>query len=319
MIDILASASRTLRIERDSIGGLIEQLDASFTAAVLAIHESNGRVVITGIGKSANISQKIVATLNSTGTPAIFMHAADAIHGDLGNVQKDDVVICISNSGNTEEIKALVPLIKQLKNPLVAITGNVDSFLGRESDYCLNAAIEQEACPNNLAPTSSTTAQLALGDAIAVCLLELKDFGAEDFARFHPGGSLGKKLYTTVADLIKDQKAPSVQKNQTVEEAIIEISAKRLGACAVLENQELLGIITDGDLRRMLEKEHDFRQLKASEIMSSNPKSITSVELASKAMELMEMNSISQLVVTEDGRFVGMIHLHDILREGIGS
>ncbi len=319
MINILASAERTLRIERDSIGGLIKQLGSSFSEAVKIIHNSNGRVVITGIGKSANISQKIVATLNSTGTPAIFMHAADAIHGDLGNIQKDDVVICISNSGNTEEIKALVPLIKQLKNPLVAITGNPDSFLGRESDCCLGAAIEQEACPNNLAPTSSTTAQLALGDAIAVCLLELKEFSPEDFARFHPGGSLGKKLYTTVSDLITQQEAPSVQKDQSVEEVIIEISAKRLGACAVLDGNNLMGIITDGDLRRMLEREQDFRSLKASDIMSTKPKFIASNELASKAMDLMEMNSISQLLVMNSTGFVGMIHLHDILREGIGS
>jgi arabinose-5-phosphate isomerase len=319
MNDILASAAQTLKIESDALAGLVDQLDESFSQAVLRIHESKGRVVITGIGKSANIAQKIVATFNSTGTPAIFMHAADAIHGDLGNVQQEDVVICISNSGNTEEIKALVPLIKQMGNTLVAIAGNRDSFLGRESDLCISSHVDKEACPNNLAPTSSTTAQLALGDAMAVCLLEMKDFGAEDFARFHPGGSLGKKLYTTVADLVNSEDPPAVTPEASIEAVILEISAKRLGACAVLENGRVLGIITDGDLRRMLERQQDFKTSSAKDIMSVEPKRIEPGVLASKALEQMEMNSITQLLVMEGERYLGMIHLHDILREGIES
>ncbi len=316
MNEILSSARQTLEIESNAIKGLIDRLDDEFEGAVKRIHESNGRVVISGIGKSANIANKIVATLNSTGTPAIFMHAADAIHGDLGNVQSDDVVICISNSGNTDEIKVLVPLVKSMGNTLVALTGNPDSYLGKEADFTLNSHVEKEACPNNLAPTSSTTAQLALGDALAVCLLEMKNFSEEDFAKYHPGGALGKML-ATVGDLMHDEDKPEVAKDTPLSEVIIEISSKRLGACAVIDNGSVVGIITDGDLRRMLEKGMSLEGIVAEDIMSRDPKTITPEVLAKRALAFMESNSITQLLVANDGKYLGVVHMHDILKQGI--
>lgn len=309
-------AADTLNIEADAIRNLIGYLNNDFAECVKLIYESGGRVVITGIGKSANIANKIVATLNSTGTPAVFMHAADAIHGDLGTIQKEDIIICISKSGNTPEIKALVPLIKNAGNKIVALVGNTDSYLAQQADLILNATVEKEACPNNLAPTSSTTAQLALGDALAVCLLDYRGFSASDFARFHPGGSLGKQLYLKVSDLVSKAK-PEVDVNADIKKVILEISSNRLGATAVIDKGELEGVITDGDLRRMLEKSLDFYSLKAKDIMNSTPKNIEADELAINAVALLEKHNISQLVVTSEGKYFGIIHLHDLLREGI--
>ncbi|MCK7534279.1 MAG: KpsF/GutQ family sugar-phosphate isomerase [Marinilabiliales bacterium] len=285
---------------------------------VKLIYKSKGRVIVTGIGKSANIANKIVATLNSTGTPAIFMHAADAIHGDLGIVQEDDVVICISKSGNTPEIKVLVPLIKSRGNALVGMVSSTDSFLGKNADYVLKSTVEKEACPNNLAPTSSTTAQLVIGDALAVCLLEYRGFSTEDFAKYHPGGALGKKLYMRVSDLYKNNEVPKVLINENVKNVIIEISSKRLGVTAVLTNTgDLAGVITDGDIRRMLQKNDKIEKLTAKDIMSANPKTIDKDELAINAFQLMENNNITQLVVTSKKKYVGIVHIHDILKEGI--
>ncbi len=274
-------------------------------------------MVITGIGKSANIANKIVATLNSTGTPAVFMHAADAIHGDLGNVQKNDVVICISKSGESPEIKVLTPLVKNMGNLLVGMVGNMDSFLAKQSDHILNTTVEVEACPNNLAPTSSTTAQLAMGDALAVALMECRGFKASDFAKYHPGGALGKKLYTRMGDLLFDDRKPQVGLEASLSEVILEISSNRLGATIVLEGEKVQGVITDGDLRRMLEKGVDVSALKAKDIMSANPKTISIDSLAVDGFHLMEKNKITQLVVTNGDSYAGIVHLHDILKEGI--
>jgi arabinose-5-phosphate isomerase len=316
--DIINIAKSTILTEADSIEKLASYIDEGFVGVVEKIFSSQGRVVITGIGKSANIANKIVATLNSTGTPALFMHAADAIHGDLGMVQEHDVVICISKSGNTPEIKVLVPLIKSRKNTLVAMVSNTDSFLARQSDYILRATVDKEACPNNLAPTSSTTAQLVMGDAMAVCLLNMRGFSTGDFARIHPGGSLGKKLYMRISDLYKNNEAPKVLPTESIKNVIIEISAKRLGATAVVDNQNrMLGIITDGDIRRMLEKDLQFDSLMASDIMSVSPKTCEPSQLAIKAFHIMEENNITQLAVLDDENYIGMVHLHDILREGI--
>ena len=315
--NIINIAKATILEESQAIANLINLLDINFEKAVEFIFHSKGRVIVTGIGKSANIATKIVATFNSTGTPAIFMHAADAIHGDLGIVQKDDVVICISKSGNTPEIKYLLPLIKARGNKVIAITGNKASVLGLQSDFCINAFVEKEACPNNLAPTSSTTAQLVIGDALAVCLLELKDFNSTNFAQFHPGGALGKKLYLRVGDLINKNEIPKVLLNSSIKEVIIEISQKRLGATAVLNNHKIVGVITDGDIRRMLNNNVDFANLFAENIMNPHPKTITPDAMATEAFQIMNNNSITQLLVENQGNYIGIIHLHDLLKEGI--
>jgi arabinose-5-phosphate isomerase len=314
---IIELAKTTLNIEADSVRNLQNFINDDFVNSVKLIYGSKGRVVVTGIGKSAIIAQKIVATMNSTGTPAIFMHAADAIHGDLGTIQKEDVVICISKSGNTPEIKVLVPLLKTGGNKLIALVGNVDSYLAKEADYVLNSTVEKEACPNNLAPTSSTTAQLAMGDALAVCLLDCKDFTSSDFAKYHPGGALGKKLYLKVGDIASQNQKPFIKSDDSIKAVIIEISSKRLGATAVVDDGELVGVITDGDVRRMLEKTDIISNLKASDIMNRTPKNIEADELAVNAMKLLEQYNISQLIVTENGKYHGFIHLHDLLKEGV--
>lgn len=311
-------AISTLNIEANSIRNLQNYIDKDFAEIVKLIYESKGRVVITGIGKSAIIAQKIVATLNSTGTPSIFMHAADAIHGDLGSLQQNDTVIAISKSGSTQEIKVLVPLLKSGGNKLIALVGNVNSYLAKEADYILNTTVEKEACPNNLAPTSSTTAQLAMGDALAVCLLDYRDFSSADFARFHPGGALGKKLYLKVADIAAQNEKPQVLASDSLKTVIMEISSKRLGATAVIDNNVLVGVITDGDLRRMLEDTELIASLTAADIMNKEPKRIEAGELAINAMKLIEQYSITQLVVIENGKYNGFVHLHDLLKEGIG-
>lgn len=307
----------TLETESSAISNLKSFIDDQFVDIVNLIHNSNGRVVITGIGKSAIVAQKIVATMNSTGTPAIFMHAADAIHGDLGIIQKNDVVICISKSGNTPEIKLLVPLIKSGGNKLVGMVGDLSSFLGVQSDFVLNTTVEKEACPNNLAPTSSTTAQMALGDALAVCLLDCKGFTDLDFAKYHPGGSLGKKLYLRISDLYTLNPKPEVAINSPLSDVILEISSKRLGATAVTEHGQLKGIITDGDLRRMMSNGAGFESKVASDIMTSNPKTVASDMMAVDALQLMKDAHITQLVVVDEGKYLGFVHLHDLLKEGI--
>ena len=314
---IINTAKQTIEMESQAISNLSNLVNDDFANAVTLIYQSKGRVIITGIGKSAIIANKIVATLNSTGTPAIFMHAADAIHGDLGLILEDDVVICISKSGNTPEIKVLVPLIKSAKNKMIAITGNADSFLGQQADFVLNAYVEKEACPNNLAPTTSTTAQLVIGDALAVCLLELRGFSSRDFAKYHPGGALGKKLYLRVQDISSVNQKPKVSSHTNIKEVIVEITEKMLGVTAVVEENKIIGIITDGDLRRMLSKADDFSQLTAKDIMSSNPKRIEADAMAIDAKKIMENNGISQLLVEENGNYAGVIHLHDLIKEGI--
>lgn len=314
---ILQTASETINLQSNAISNLTELLDSNFSEAVQLIYNSKGRVIITGIGKSAIIASKIVATLNSTGTPAIFMHAADAIHGDLGLILKDDVVVCISKSGNTPEIKVLVPLIKNGPNKMIAMTGNKESFLGQQADFVLNTYVEKEACPNNLAPTTSTTAQLVVGDALAICLLELRGFSSKDFAKYHPGGSLGKKLYLRVNDLSSQNEKPFVTPETGIKEVIVEISEKMLGVTAVLEDQKIIGIITDGDLRRMLSKTDDFSNLTARDVMTKNPKRIEGNAMAVDAMEFMENFGISQLLVEDDGVYNGVVHLHDLIKEGI--
>ena len=311
-------ALRTIDLESQSISGLSQYINDDFEKAVNAITNCKGRLVISGIGKSAVIAQKIVATLNSTGTPSIFMHAADAIHGDLGIVQQDDVVLIISKSGESPEIKVLVPLIKNFKNILIGMVGSIESYLASQSDIILNTTVTQEACPNNLAPTSSTTAQLVMGDALAICLMEMKGFNSDDFAKFHPGGTLGKKLYLRVADLYIKNEKPKLAKDGSLKEVIVEISSKRLGATAVVDkNNILLGIITDGDLRRMLEKNISLDGVTAADIMTVTPKSIGAEELAVDALDLMRKRSITQLVVVENGKYLGFIHLHDLIREGL--
>lgn len=314
---ILKIAKETIALESASISNLATLIDTDFADAVQLIYNSKGRVIITGIGKSAIIATKIVATMNSTGTPAVFMHAADAIHGDLGLILEDDVVICISKSGNTPEIKVLVPLIKNAKNKMIAITGNKNSFLGTQADYVLNAYVAKEACPNNLAPTTSTTAQLVIGDALAVCLLKIRGFSSKDFAKYHPGGALGKKLYLRVMDLSSVNNKPQVQPDTNVKKVIIEISESMLGVTAVVDNNKIVGIITDGDLRRMLTKVDDFSGLTAKDIMSSNPKTINEEAMAVDAMELMDTNGISQLLVENNGDYAGVVHLHNLIKEGI--
>jgi arabinose-5-phosphate isomerase len=316
---ILKTALKTIQIEGEAISRLVEFIDADFASVVEHIYRSKGRVVVTGIGKSANVATKIVATLNSTGTPAIFMHAADAIHGDLGMIQRDDMVICISKSGNTPEIKVLIPLIKQAGNTLIALTSNKDSYLGNNAHFVLNAHVEKEACPNNLAPTTSTTAQMVMGDALAISLLELRGFSSEDFAKYHPGGALGKRLYLQVDDLIANNEKPEVLDTASIKEVIIEISKKRLGVTAVIDrNKTVLGIITDGDIRRMLSANDDFLKLLAKDIMSKNPKTVQTGTLAINALTIMEENDITQLLVLDNNNeYLGVVHLHDLIKEGI--
>jgi arabinose-5-phosphate isomerase len=314
---IKQAALRTIKMEAKSIQDLAAYINEDFERVIYTISKCKGRVVVSGIGKSAVIAQKIVSTLNSTGTPSIFMHAADAIHGDLGIVQQEDVVMIISKSGSSPEIKVLVPLIKNFGNVLIAMVGNIDSDLARHANIVLNTTVEQEACPNNLAPTTSTTAQLAMGDAIAVCLMELKGFSTDDFAKFHPGGMLGKKLYLRISDIYSYNEKPSVLLDQPLKEVIVEITKKRLGATAVVDNkQSLHGIITDGDLRRMLEKNHVSDDLRAKDIMTTNPKTIDADELAINALDTMRKHEITQIIVVKDGSYLGMVHLHDLLKEG---
>lgn len=313
----MATAKKTILSESESIANLVQFLDDDFVTAAEIIYNCKNRLVVTGIGKSAIIAQKIVATLNSTGTPSLFLHAAEAIHGDLGMVQPGDVVICISKSGNSPEIKVLVPLLKRFGNVLIAMTANKTSFLGKESDYVLNAYVEAEACPNNLAPTNSTTAQLVLGDALAVCLMEMRNFKAEDFAKYHPGGALGKKLLLRVADMLDGTHMPQVSPDSSIKQAIMEISEKRLGVTAVIENSKIVGIITDGDIRRMLNDRDNIAGVSAADIMTKNPKTIKSTDMAVDALNTMEDFAITQLVVADDGEYKGILHLHDILKEGI--
>ncbi|MET6999182.1 KpsF/GutQ family sugar-phosphate isomerase [Chitinophaga defluvii] len=317
-IQISEVAKRTIAMEAAAVDNLQQYINSDFEAVVELIAQCAGRVVITGIGKSAIIGQKIVATLNSTGTPAVFMHAADAIHGDLGMIREEDVVLCISKSGTSAEIKVLVPLVKNFGNKLVAMVGNAGSFLAQEADYVLDTTVAQEACPNNLAPTTSTTAQLAMGDALAVCLIEWHGFTAGDFAKFHPGGALGKRLYLKVGDLSRQHPVPRVQPESSLREVIVEISSKMLGVTAVVgEDGALEGVITDGDLRRMLEKNIATATVVAKDIMSRHPKTIQQDELAINALEKMRQYDITQLVVLEDKHYLGIIHLHDLIREGI--
>ena len=317
-VSIKQVALKTIALEANSVSGLASYINDDFEKAVTAIASGKGRVVVSGIGKSAVIAQKIVATFNSTGTPSIFMHAADAIHGDLGMVQQNDVVVIISKSGESPEIKVLVPLIKNFGNVLIAMVGNIESYLARNASIILNTTVTQEACPNNLAPTSSTTAQLVMGDALAICLMELNGFQSEDFAKFHPGGSLGKKLYLRVVDLYADNEKPKVLAEQSLKEVIVEMTAKRLGITAVVDtSNNLLGIITDGDLRRMLEKSIAIDTIKAGDIMTVNPKTIGPDELAVGALDVLRKNEITQLAVTDAGKYLGIIHLHDLVKEGL--
>lgn len=317
-MDIRATAERTIDLEAASVSGLKKYIDADFVRVVELIHGLNGRFVVSGIGKSAIIGQKIVATLNSTGTPALFMHAADAIHGDLGMIQRTDVVMIISRSGESPEIKVLIPLIKNFGNKLIGMVGNLGSFLARNVDYILNTTVSQEACPNNLAPTSSTTAQLVMGDALAVCLMEKKGFTGEDFAKYHPGGMLGKQLYLRVGDLSVQNEKPAVSPDANLKSVIMEISGKRLGATAVLNPEGVIeGIITDGDVRRMLEKDVVLTEVRAKDIASRNPKQIEAGALAVDALVLMRKHNINQLLVTDNGQYAGVLHIHDLLKEGL--
>tara|TARA_B100000749_G_scaffold272804_1_gene255069 strand:- start:618 stop:1583 length:966 start_codon:yes stop_codon:yes gene_type:complete len=314
---ILSIAKRTLEIESKAVANLISLLDDQFAHAVQHILQCNGRVIVSGVGKSAIVASKIVATLNSTGTPAIFMHAADAIHGDLGTIQENDVVICLSQSGNTPEIKALLPLIKVGKNKLIGITGNMESVLAKQADFVLNTYVEKEACPNNLAPTTSTSAQMSMGDALAICLLELKGFSSSDFAKYHPGGALGKKLYLRVADIVAKNQKPQVDINAKVKDVIVEISEKMLGVTAVLDQEKVVGIVTDGDVRRMLSKYDNISGLTAKDIMTSNPKTIDVDTLAVKALKLLQEKSISQLLAFDGDKYAGVVHIHNLINEGI--
>ncbi|WP_199732258.1 KpsF/GutQ family sugar-phosphate isomerase [Flavobacterium macacae] len=314
---LMASARKTILAESEAIANLSNLLTDDFAKAVEIIFQSKGRLVVTGIGKSAIIAQKIVATLNSTGTPSLFLHASEAIHGDLGMVQEHDVVICISKSGNSPEIKVLVPLLKRFGNILIGITGNLTSFLGKESDYVLNAYVESECDPINLAPTNSTTAQLVLGDALAVALMELRGFQAEDFAKYHPGGALGKKLLLRVKDMLDMTHKPVVSPDSSIKKVIVEISEKRLGVTAVVQDEKVIGIITDGDIRRMLNERDSFLDLTAKDIMTKNPKVIKSTDMVVDALNILEDFSITQLVVVDENKYLGVLHLHDILKEGI--
>lgn len=316
--DIISLAKQTITQEAGAIAGLVSFIDDDFKKIVELIIKCEGRVVISGIGKSAIIAQKIVATLNSTGTPSLFMHAADAIHGDIGMIHQDDVVMIISKSGDSPEVKVLVPIVKNFGNKIIAMVGQTQSFLAAHADFILNTTVSKEACPNNLAPTSSTTAQMVMGDAIAICLMHARGFGADEFARFHPGGTLGKKLYLKVSDLSFYNEKPSVDEQDSLKDVIVEITKKRLGATAVLKkNRQVAGIITDGDLRRMLEKNVSLQNIIAKDIMSADPKTISLNHLAVDALDLMRKNNISQLLVIDNKKYEGIIHLHDLVREGI--
>ena len=316
--NVIANALRSIQLQSSSIAGLAAFINNDFENAVNLVAACKGRLVISGIGKSAIVAQKIVATMNSTGTPALFMHAADAIHGDLGMVQPQDIVMVISKSGDSPEIKVLAPLVKNFGNKLIGMVGNTHSYLALQSDIVLNTTVAQEACPNNLAPTTSTTAQMVMGDALAICLMETKEFKSTDFAKYHPGGVLGKKLYLRVAELVQPHEKPSVQSGASIKEAIVEISKKRLGAAAVLNAaNEVIGIITDGDIRRMLQKYDSFAALTADDIMSHHPKTIHTDSLAVEALELMRSHNINQLIAEEQGRYAGILHLQDLVREGI--
>jgi arabinose-5-phosphate isomerase len=315
--NILAVAKKTILSESEAITKLTDLLDDNFPDATQAIYNSKGRLIVTGIGKSAIIAQKMVATFNSTGTPSMFLHASEAIHGDLGMVQNGDVIICISKSGNSPEIKVLIPLLKRFGNTLIAITGNITSFLAKGSDFVLNTTVESEACPINLAPTNSTTAQLVMGDAIAVCLMEIRGFKPEDFAKYHPGGSLGKKLLLRVQDMLEHTLKPMVSPDTSIKKVIFEISEKRLGVTAVVDQEKVIGIITDGDIRRMLSERDSFADLTAKDIMTKNPKLIQSTDMVVDALNILEDFSITQLVVVDHEEYKGVLHLHDILKEGI--
>ena len=315
--NILILAKKTILSESESIAKLIDYLDIQFVEATQILFHSKGRLIVTGIGKSAIIAQKMVATFNSTGTPSLFLHAAEAIHGDLGMVQPDDIVLCISKSGNSPEIKILVPLIKRFGNQLIAMTGNTTSFLAKESNYILNTTVDAESCPHNLAPTNSTTAQLVMGDALAMCLMNLRNFTREDFAKYHPGGSLGKKLLLQVKDMIEHSLKPTVSPDAPIKKVILEISEKRLGATAVVEKGKVIGVITDGDIRRMLNNNDTFTHLTAKDIMTQSPKVIQSSAMVVQALNILEDFSITQLVVVDNDEYKGVIHLHDILKEGI--
>ena len=315
--DILNVAKKCFANQSDAIAHLEKQLNKDFVDVIDLIYNSKSRLVITGIGKSALIGMKITATLNSTGTRSLFMHAADAIHGDLGMIAKEDIVLFISKSGNTPEIKALIPLVKSLGNPIIGMTGNTTSFLAKESNYVLDVAIKKEACSNNLAPTTSTTAQLVMGDAIAICLLEIRGFGKSDFAQFHPGGSLGKALYLKVKTIVDSNNIPIVHSNSSISDVIVEIGEKLVGATAVVDRGKVCGIITDGDIRRVLAKTSDLSSIKAKDIMNPKPKKIKSNTLASEALNIMQKNNISQLIVIKKGEYIGIIHLHNILNEGL--
>lgn len=315
--NILSTAKKAILSESESIKKLVDYIDTQFVDAVEMIFNAKGRLVITGIGKSAIIAQKIVATLNSTGTPSLFLHASEAIHGDLGMIAKEDVIICISKSGNSPEIKALVPFLKNYGHALIAITGNMTSYLAKSSDLVLNTTVDGEACPNNLAPTNSTTAQLVMGDALAVCLMDLRDFKAADFAKYHPGGALGKKLLLRVKDMLENALKPTVSPDTPIKKVIFEISEKRLGVTAVVDSNKVVGIITDGDIRRMLNNRDSIAGVSAQDIMTKNPKTITSSSMVIDAFNLMEDFSITQLVVVDEGEFKGILHIHDILKEGI--
>ena len=315
--EIKKIAKETIALEAEEIKRLERAINDNFVKVIDLILNAKGRLIVAGIGKSANIANKIVATVNSTGQPAVFLHAADAIHGDLGNIQKEDVVICISKSGNTPEIKALLPFIKNMGNAIIALTGNMDSFLAKEANFALDVSVEKEACPNNLAPTSSTTAQLVMGDALAVTLLACKNFTDKDFARFHPGGTLGKRLYLKLVDILNENSSPQVVSGASINEVIIEISKKRLGATAIIDNEKLAGVITDGDLRRMLEKKTNFENLQAKDIMCVQPKTMQIDALAYDALQMMEKHNISQLVVMDKQQYKGIIHIHEIIKEGV--
>lgn len=316
--DIISIAKETIKQEADAVVELIQFINNDFEKIIKLIINTSGRLVVSGIGKSAIIAQKIVATLNSTGTPSLFMHAADAIHGDVGMIQQEDVVMIISKSGDSPEIKVLVPIVKNFGNKIIAMVGQTESYLAKQTDYILNTTVSKEACPNNLAPTTSTTAQMVMGDAIAICLMYARGFSADEFAKFHPGGTLGKKLYLKVSDLSLQNEKPQVKETSSLKDVIVEITKKRLGATAVLDEKEFVtGVITDGDLRRMLEKNIELKNISAKDIMSADPKSISLNDLAIDALDIMRKNNISQLLVVDEKKYSGIIHLHDLVKEGI--
>lgn len=320
--NIIKKAKDVIRIEAEAVARLEARINESFVKAVEQIYNSKGRTIVTGMGKSGIIARKIVATMNSTGTPAIFLHPSDAVHGDLGIIRKEDVVICISKSGDTDEVQQLIPMFKRIGVPIISIVGNLNSSLAQSSDIILDASVKEEACPLDLAPTASTTAALALGDALAIALLENYNFSREDFALYHPGGNLGKRLILKIEEImVKDENVPKVSFNYSLNDVIIEITSKRLGATCVVDSQGILiGIITDGDLRRMLQKTTDFSNLTAANIMTKNPKVIKKNILAALAIQEMESYNITQLIVVDDDKKpIGMVHLHDLVKAGLSS